>query len=652
MLKGPTGAAEDSGASGDSLRSSAVEGAHPAFSLVLALAAGVVAQMLARHLAVPGIVLLLVAGAGLGPDGLAWVHPDALGEGLLVLVELSVAIIPFEGGLNLELSRLRREQAAIRRLVLYGPFVTLAGASLAVLTFLEGWDLMAALVFGGLVVVTGPTVVGPLIDTLRLRQRVGTVLEAEGVLIDPVGALLAVLLLEVALAPSADSLASGAEVLVYRVGLGALAGVVTGYALAWLLRSPRLVPEGYGNILVLGAVLFLFQGCEEIFSQSGLLAVTLAGVVVGNLKSSVDRDLREFKDQLTVLLIGMLFVLLAASVRLDDVYGLGLPGLAVVASLIFLVRPATVALCTAGSDLTWQERVLIGWVAPRGIVAAAIASATAVALVRNDIEGGEELLALVFLTIASTVFLAGFTAGPVATLLDQRLPQREGVAVLGAGGLGILLAQALRDGGVPVVFLDSNPQNCRRAQEEGFGVVYGNALQDRTLHRARMGAVSGVVGLTSNQMLNSVFVSRTRERFSVPRGFVAVERLEAGLAPQLVQDGEAEILFDGPHEVERWDVRARHRQVAVEHWAFAGAPEAAPDPGDLQREGPRSGDPYVMLTVRRGGRTQPMHAGFAFKPGDVLSVAVLLEDRDRVEQDLRARGFEPAPVEEPLPKSA
>ncbi len=622
-----------------------MEGAHPAFTLVLALAAGVVAQVVARHLAIPGIVVLLVAGAGLGPDGFGWVEPSALGEGLLVLVELSVAIILFEGGLNLEVSRLRREQSPIRRLVLYGPLVTLVGASLAVLTFLEDWDLMAALVFGGLVVVTGPTVVGPLIDTLRLRPRVGTVLEAEGVLIDPVGALLAVLLLEIALAPGADSLASGAEVLLYRVGLGALAGVVMGFALAWLLRSPRLVPEGYGNILVLGAVLFLFQGCEEIFSQSGLLAVTLAGVVVGNLKSSVDRDLREFKDQLTVLLIGMLFVLLAASVRLEDVYGLGLPGLAVVASLVFLVRPATVAVCTAGSELTWKERVLIGWVAPRGIVAAAIASATAVALVRYEIEGADELLALVFLTIACTVFLAGFTAGPVATVLGQRLPEREGVAILGAGGLGLLLGDELRRANVPVVFLDSNPQSCRRAEEEGFTVVYGNALQERTLHRARMGAVRSVVGLTANQMLNSVFVSRTRERFSVPHGFVAVERLEAGLAPQLVQDGEAQILFDGPHEVERWDVRSRHGQVGVEPWVFRGTAEAALE----KNEKPRPGDPFVMLTVRRGTRTSVMHGGFELRPGDVVSVAIQLEDRRQAEETLRAGGFEP---EVPEPASA
>jgi NhaP-type Na+/H+ or K+/H+ antiporter len=224
-----------------------VEGTHPALTLVLAMAIGIVAQSLARHLRIPGIVLLLFAGAVLGPDGLAWIQPRALGEGLFAIVDLAVAVILFEGGLNLEVRRLRRSQASIRRLVTWGAAVTGTGAAAATHAIL-GWPWIHAFLFGSLVVVTGPTVVGPLIRELRLRTRPATVLEAEGVMIDPIGAILAVLLLEVTLTPGAESMALEATNLVLRIGFGVVAGVGAGFLIAWLLRTKRLIPEGHENI--------------------------------------------------------------------------------------------------------------------------------------------------------------------------------------------------------------------------------------------------------------------------------------------------------------------------------------------------------------------------------------------------------------------
>ncbi|HEY5657224.1 MAG TPA: sodium:proton antiporter, partial [Myxococcota bacterium] len=493
---------------------------QPAFTLVVALAVGIVVQALARHLRVPGIVLLLCAGACLGPDGLGWIAPRSLGEGLLIIVNLAVAVILFEGGLNLEISRLRRAQAPIRRLVTLGAAITMVGGALAVHAFYD-LSFMKALLFGSLVVVTGPTVIGPLVQELRLRPRVATVLEAEGVLIDPVGAIVAVLMLELALAPGTASLSSQATEFLLRIGFGAGAGAVAGFAIAYLLRLRSALPEGYENIFVLGMVLLLFHGCHEVVSESGILAVVVAGVVVGNLRSHVDRDLREFKDQLTVLMIGLLFVLLAADVRVEEVRSLGWRGAGVLAVLVLAVRPLGVLVCTAGSDLSRNERWFIASVAPRGIVAAAVASVAASVLESAGIPGGPELRALVFLTITGTVILA-VTAGPLARLLGVRLPGREAVAILGAQGLGFALAVSLREAGGSVVFLDSNPQNCRRAEEAGFPVVFGNALQERTQQRARFESVGAVAGITPNQMLNGIFVSRTRERFRVPQGYIAV----------------------------------------------------------------------------------------------------------------------------------
>jgi NhaP-type Na+/H+ or K+/H+ antiporter len=622
-----------------------MEGPHPAFTLVLALAVGVVVQSLSRHLRMPGIVLLLLAGVAVGPGGLGWVRPTDLGAGLFQIVDLAVAIILFEGALNLDISRLRREQAAIRNLVTWGALVTMLGAAAAAHAIFDHWGWRQALLFGSLVTVTGPTVVGPLVRRLRLRTRVATVLEAEGVLIDPIGAFLAVLMLGIALVPSADSITSGASIVVSQLAFGSVAGGAMGFAIVGMLRAGRAIPEGHENIFVLASVLLLFQGCDLMVPHSGILAVTVAGGVVGNFKSRVDRDLREFKDQLTVMLIGLLFVLLAAAVRLEDVQALGWRGAALVAVLVFAIRPLNVWVSTRGTDLASNERWFIAWVAPRGIVAAAIASLTANALETAGMPGGAELRALVFLVIAGTVLLAGFTALPVANALGVRLPGRDTVAILGALGLGLALGHRLKRAGQSVVFLDSNPQNCRRAEEEGFTIVYGDALQERTMQRLRPEAVGTVIGVTANQMLNGVFVSQTRDRFGVPVGYVAVAQAEKGLAPDLVRSEVANVLFDGPHDLERWDVRYRHDQVSIEDWVYRGA-TGAMDAGEADtgsKPPPRPGERFVILAITRGKQVRPMYASFKLQADDVATVAVHSEEREVAHEILRALGWEEAP---------
>jgi len=617
-----------------------VDASLPILTIALAVAAGVLAQSLARHLRVPGIVLLLAAGAGLGPDGLGWVHPRALGQGLYAIVDLAVAVILFEGGLNLEISRLRREQAPIRRLVTWGALVSLVGGAAAAHQVM-GWEWSQAALFGSLVVVTGPTVIGPLVSDLRLRSRVATVLSAEGVLIDPIGALLAVLTLELVVSPGGDGLTQGAGWLLLRLGLGVVAGVAGGFVLARLLGTRRWVPEGHENILALAAVLLIFAGCEEVASHSGILAVTLSGVVVGNLGIVRDRDLREFKDQLSVLLIGLLFVLLAADVRLDQLVDLGWAGLGTVGLLVVLVRPLGVWLCTLGSELTWRERTFVAWVAPRGIVAAAVASLVAAALEAEGLAGGLELRALVFLTIAGTVLQAGLTSALVGRILGVRMPGREGVAILGADEVGLALAGALKEGGASITLLDSNPQHCRRAQELGFPVVYGNAMEERTLRRARFELVGTAIALTPNQTVNSAFVSRARELFRVPAAVVAVSELDTGLASELVEHEQADVAFDGAHDLDRWNVRFRHDAVLLEHWIYA-PPEAG---AAAEEEPPGLGEDAMILAVTRGAKTRPMTLSHTPQRGDRALVAIHAPDAESAHASLTALGWRPEVAE-------
>jgi len=619
-------------------------GADPRLTFALALLAGMFAQALARHLRLPGIVLLLIAGVALGPDGLGWVQPRELGDGLFAIVDFAVAIILFEGGLNLEWSRLKRSGAAIRRLITLGAMVTLAGGAFAAHTFI-GWGLMESLLFGALVVVTGPTVVGPLVSELRLKPKVATVLEAEGVLIDPVGAILSVVILKLALSGDPGSLLlaqSGAGLA--RIAAGSVLGVAAGLALARSLRIARLLPEGLENVFVLASVLLLYAGSESILSHSGVLAVTVAGVVVGNTRSPVERDLREFKDQLTVMLIGLLFVLLAADVRFEQVRALGWAGLGVVVSLIFIVRPIAIWLCTLGSDLDRGDKLFLAWVAPRGIVAAAIASLVAADLERAGLEGGAEMRALVFLTIAVTVTLAGLTAGPVGNMLGVRLRKRDTVAILTAQTLGLALAEELRRGDVPVVFLDSNPAGIRRAEDAGFSVVFGDALQETVMQRARFGFVRTVIALTANRTLNSVFVARARDRFGVPNGLVATSETGVGLLSEQVGSGAAKIAFEGPHDVDRWDVRGRRGDVVVERFVHTPV-----EPDEAAEETSSSGgmsERFVMLAVEREGAMLVMDAKWRFREGDLLSVALHAPERDDALRELAAQGWHPSPAEQ------
>ncbi len=620
-----------------------MEAGHASMTLAVALAAGVLAQSLARHLRLPGIVLLLATGALLGPEALGWVEPRSLGAGHFGIVDFGVAIILFEGGLNLELSRLRRQEATIRRLITLGALVTFIGATLTTKMMLD-WPWGVSFLFGSLVVVTGPTVVAPLLRDMRLKPKIKHILEAEGVLIDPVGAILAVLVLQIVLVPSPEIIAKETLSLLLRVGFGVGAGLAGGFLIGWLLRLRFLVPQGYENIFTLASVVLLFQGCDHLVSHSGILAVPIAGVVIGNLRTPVDQNLREFKDQLTVLLVALLFILLAADIDWDTIRALGWSGAAVIASLVLVVRPVTVWISSKKAELSVRERLFLAWIAPRGIIAAAIASLTAAAMEAQGISGGKELRTLVFMTIAGTVLLAGLTARPVAMLLGLRLPSRDRVAILGARGLGLALGKELREGGTTVVVLDSDPTRCQEAEDAGFSVVFGDAMQERTLNRAQFELVGTAIGLTSNDHLNILFIQQAKELFRVPKVYVALESLEKKGPPDQVKRYEADVLFDGPHELRRWDVRFQHGDAGIEHLEFRPKPEipeaeSAPE-GDLKKGPSRSNEHYLILAVKRKDRMIPMSQDLVPREGDIASVAIYKPDHDEALRLLQTDGWE------------
>jgi NhaP-type Na+/H+ or K+/H+ antiporter len=637
----------------------------PALTVALALAAGMLGQSLARHLRIPGIVVLLAGGVLLGPDVSGLVRPRTLGPALASLVGFAVAVVLFEGGMNLDFKRLRREARSIRQMVTVGSVVTALGGAAAA-RLLLGWSPTLSLLFGTLVIVTGPTVITPLLRRIRVQPNVSTVLEAEAVFGDAIGALIAVVALEAALAPPGLLLVAGAWGLASRLGVGLAAGVAGGFLLGALLRS-GWVPEGLENVFTLALVLALYQTSNALRPESGIVAVILAGLWVGNLHAPALSALKEFKEQLTVLFIGMLFVLLAADVRLSEVAHLGWPGVATVLALMFVVRPANVLAGTWGAGLGWRERAFMAWMSPRGIVAAAVSSHFAAALTAAGVPGGSDLRALVFLVIAVTVVVQGLSGGPVARLLHLRR-EISGFVILGANGLGRAYGELLREVGQEAVFLDSNLDACQAARAAGFRALHGSALAENLLERAGLDGRAGCLALTANEEVNYLFARAAHRDWKVEKVWAALRRDHVGVHDEMVQALGAHVLFGAPRSLNFWALRLERQVAAVERWRRP-APEAnagnagdageVGEVGDIVPERPNgpngnlsriggagdAGEDEVMflpLALRRGPELLPWDETTRPLPGDELAVAVDGRRREEAHTRLHADGWEPA----------
>jgi NhaP-type Na+/H+ or K+/H+ antiporter len=539
----------------------------PGLTVALAMAIGVLAQGLARHVRLPGIVVLLFAGVLLGPDFADLIRPETLGTGLPILISFAVAVILFEGGLKLNLKHLRKQAKPIRRLVSIGALVTAIGGALLA-RFVMGWEWGLAALFGTLVIVTGPTVINPLLRRIRLNQDLTTILEAEGIFIDAVGATIAVVALEVVLAPSAESVGHGIIDVAGRIGTGALIGAIGGGLLALLLYWKPVVPEGLHNVLGLGFSVAIFQVSNSLLEESGITAAIMAGLVVGNIRVQHQEELVEFKEQLTTFFIATLFVLLSADVRMEDVQALGWPALLTVGLLMVVIRPLTVAASTYNTELSFKDKAFLSWLAPRGIVAAAVGSLFASELEAAGVEGGLPVRALVFLVIAVTVTVQGLSGGPIAGLLGVRRPKNAGYAILGANVVGIHLAQMLREGGQEVVFIDANPDQVRNAQDAGFKVIYGNGLQERTLLRARLDHRAGAIAATENENVNFLFAKKVKEGFPSVKLHIALETGESGVTEKMVEDLGGEVLFGRARRVGLWRTRMRAKDAVIERWRY------------------------------------------------------------------------------------
>lgn len=511
---------------------------HLLLALSAVLVLGTAAQWIAWRLRLPSILLLLAFGVCAGPlTGL--VNPDdLLGDLLFPIVSLSVAVILFEGSLSLHLRELREIGMVLFNLLTIGVVVTWALTTGAAY-WLLGFPLYKSVLLGALLVVTGPTVIGPLLRHIRPVGRVGPISRWEGIVIDPVGAVLALLVFEAhheitqagIESASLQAIIGLTRTVVFGGGLGLLAAWIAGVAL-----KRHLVPDYLQSPVVLMLVLIAFVASNSLQHESGLLAVTVMGVVLANTEGVVLHPVLEFKENLSVLLIASLFILLSARLNLSSFAELGWRGPLFVAVMILIVRPASVWFSTLGTRLTTRERIFLSWLAPRGIVAAAVASvfalrlgvvppapetsaevARAAAVAGSAIDSSEAgqtasllsapgsgLVPATFLVIFGTVVVYGLTAAPLARRLGLASASPQGVLIAGADLVARRIASGLQEAGYPVLLVDVNRWNTSEARMEGLRTAGVNILSERAVEELDLGGIGRFLGLTSNDEVNSL----------------------------------------------------------------------------------------------------------------------------------------------------
>jgi NhaP-type Na+/H+ or K+/H+ antiporter len=483
--------------------------------MVSVVVAGITAQVLAAYFRLPSIVLLLLLGILLGSDGLGVLHPHVLGTGLEVIVALATAIILFEGGLNLDVQELGKVSVSLQLLVTLGTLITLIGGSMAAHWLGEfPWNI--AFLYGSIIVVTGPTVISPLLKQINVDRQVATILEGEGVLIDPVGAILAFVVLDTIMNGDADPI-NAIMGLVMRLGIGAAIGGAGGYLMSLIFKRANFLSSELKNLVVLAILWGLFTLAQTIRSESGVMTTVIAGAVFANSSVPEERLLRSFKGQLTILSVSVLFILLAADLSIASVFALGWGSLFTVLVLMFVVRPINILCCTWNSNLNWRQKLFLSWVAPRGIVSASVASLFAISLTQRGINGGDAIKALVFLTIIMTVVCQGLTAGKIAKWLRITSQDATGAVIVGCNPLSLLIARFFQERGEKVVMIDTDPERCAKAAAEDIQVISSSALDVSVLEEAGLGAVGTFLAMTNNGEVNFVLAQRAAEEFSPPR---------------------------------------------------------------------------------------------------------------------------------------
>ncbi|WP_299013516.1 sodium:proton antiporter [uncultured Polaribacter sp.] len=489
---------------------------------------GILAQWVAWKFKIPAILPLILIGLLVGPiaaaylseDGSKWIEPvwngtKGLfpGESLYYFVSLAISIILFEGGLTLKRSEIKNVGPVITKLITLGSAITFFGAGIvAHYIFDLGWEI--SFLFAGLIIVTGPTVITPILRNIPLKKDISTVLKWEGILIDPIGALVAVLVFEFISVGGGGGFTKTALIEFGKILLfGTTFGFTFAHALAYVINK-KLVPHYLLNVVSLSTVLLVFVESEIFAHESGLLAVVVMGMVLGNGKLKNLKELLYFKESLSVLLISILFILLAANINIEDLMLLYTwKTAALFAIVVFVIRPLAVFSSTINSKLKLNEKLFISWVGPRGIVAAGIASLFGSKLLKQGVAGAEYITPLVFMIVLGTVLLNATTARFFAKIIGVFLNKSDAILFVGASNPSRLIASYLKEKGKRVILIDSNNNFIEQALDADLEALKADVYDDDLADNIELNDVGYLIAITGSDMVNKYALNRFSDVF-------------------------------------------------------------------------------------------------------------------------------------------
>ncbi len=501
---------------------------------------GIIAQWMAWRLKLPAILPLILIGLLVGPfstlftdDGTKIIEPiwngkKGLfpGDGLYYFVSLAISIILFEGGLTLKRSEIRNVGPVITKLITIGSLVTFFGAGLAA-HYIFGLSWQISFLFSALIIVTGPTVITPILRNIPLKKDVSAVLKWEGILIDPIGALAAVLVFEFISVGESVGYTQTALIEFGKILLfGTTFGFTFAHGLAFAIKK-KLIPHYLLNVVSLSVVLLVFVESDVFAHESGLLAVVVMGMVMGNMNLPNIKELLYFKESLSVLLISILFILLAANINLSDLELIyNWETLYIFLIIVFVIRPLGVFISTAGSTLKFNEKLFISWVGPRGIVAAGIASLFGSKLLTRNEPGAEYITPLVFVIVLGTVLLNATTARVFAKVAGVFLKNSQGILIVGASRLSRIIGEYLHKHNRHVVLIDNNATNIEKAKKLGLEAFDANIYSDALSDNIELNDVGYLMSLTGNPDINEFAIDKFGDQFGENGAFRLINSQE------------------------------------------------------------------------------------------------------------------------------